>query len=84
MRAHAAHRNFGDVGERLADGATEDEDAHLLVQGRDVGVPHERLGALVQEVDPVALTDDDLKETSASVTGLGAAGRGVRMLIERQ
>lgn len=73
VRAHAAHRHFGDVGERLADGAAEDEHAHLLVEGRDVGVPHERLGALVQEVDPVALTDDDLKETSASVTALGTA-----------
>lgn len=47
VRAHAAHRHFGDVGERLADGAAEDEHAHLLVEGRDVGVPHERLGALV-------------------------------------
>lgn len=73
MRAHAAHRHFGDVGERLADGAAEDEHAHLLVERRDVGVPHERLGALVQEVDPVALTDDDLKETPASVTTLEAA-----------
>lgn len=63
VRAHAAHRHFGDVGERLADGAAEDEHAHLLVERRDVGVPHERLGALVQEVDPVALADDDLEET---------------------
>lgn len=58
--AHAAHRHLGDVGEGLADGAAEDEHAHLLVEGRDVGVPDKRLGALVQEVDPVALPDDDL------------------------
>lgn len=59
--AHAAHRHFGDVGEGLADGAAEDEHAHLLVEGGDVGVPHEGLGAFVQEVDPVALPGNDLE-----------------------
>ena len=62
VRAHTSHRHFGDVGEGLADGAAEDEHAHLLVQRGNVGVPHERLGPLVQKVDPVALPDDDLKE----------------------
>lgn len=74
VRPHAAHRHLGDVGERLADGAAEDEHAHLLVERRDVGVPHEGLGALVQEVDPVALADDDLKETQASPTSLEERG----------
>lgn len=59
--AHAAHRHFGDVGEGLADGAAEDEHAHLLVEGGDVGVPHEGLGTFVQEVDPVALPGNDLE-----------------------
>lgn len=58
---HASHGHLGDVGEGLADGAAEDEDAHLLVEGGDVGVPHEGLGPLVQEVDPVALPDPDLE-----------------------
>lgn len=31
--AHAANGDFGDVGEGLADGAAEDEDPHLLVEG---------------------------------------------------
>lgn len=61
MRPHAAHRHLGDVGERLADGAAEDEHAHLLVEGGDVRIPYERLGSLVEKVDPVALPDDDLK-----------------------
>lgn len=47
MGAHAADGHFGDVGEGLADGAAQDEDAHLLVEGRDVGVPHEGLGSFV-------------------------------------
>lgn len=59
--AHAAHRHFGDVGEGLADGTAEDEHAHLLVEGGDVGVPHEGLGSFVQEVDPVALPNNDLE-----------------------
>lgn len=61
MRSHSAHRHFGDVSEGLADGAAEDEHAHLLVESRDVGVPHKRLGPLVQKIDPVALPDDDLE-----------------------
>lgn len=61
MRAHAAHWHFGDVSEWLADGAAEDEHAHLLVQSGDVGVPHKGLGSLIQKVDSVALADDDLK-----------------------
>lgn len=61
MGSHAADGHFGDVGEGLADGAAEDEDAHLLVEGRDVGVPHEGLGSFVEEVDPVALPDNDLE-----------------------
>jgi hypothetical protein len=44
----------------LTDGAAKDEHAHLLVEGGDVGVPYEGLGALVQVVDHVALTNDDL------------------------
>lgn len=59
VRPHASHGHFGDVCEGLADGTAEDEHAHLLVQRRDVRVPHKRLGALMQEVDPVALTNDD-------------------------
>lgn len=59
--AHAAHRHLGDVGEGLADRAAEDEHAHLLVERGHVGVPYERLGSLVQKVDPVALPDDNLQ-----------------------
>lgn len=47
MGAHAADGNLGDVSEGLADGAAKDEDAHLLVEGRDVRVPHKGLGSLV-------------------------------------
>lgn len=61
VRAHASHRHFGDVGEGLADGTAEDEYAHLLVESRNVGVPYKRLGSLVQKVDPVALSNDDLE-----------------------
>lgn len=67
--AHAAHRHFGDVGEGLADGAAEDEHAHLLVEGGDIGVSHEGLGAFVQEVDPVALPSNDLEGHGRSVSG---------------
>lgn len=61
VRPHSSHRHFGDVGEGLADGAAEDEHAHLLVESRDVRVAHKRLGPLVQKIDPVALPDDDLE-----------------------
>lgn len=61
VRAHAAHRHFGNVSEGLTDGAAEDEHADLLIESRDVWVPHKGLGALVQKVDPVAFSDDDLK-----------------------
>lgn len=59
----ASHRHLGDVGEGLADGTAEHEHAHLLVQGGDVGVPHEGFGPFVQEVDPVALSHHDLDQT---------------------
>lgn len=59
--AHTAHWHFGDVSEGLADGTAEDEHAHLLVEGRNVGVPHKRLGPFVQKIDPVALPNDDLR-----------------------
>lgn len=68
MRPQTAHRHFGDVRERLADGTAEDEHAHLLVESGNVGVPYERLGALVQKIDPVALSNDDLKRTSETLT----------------
>lgn len=61
VRTHASNWHFGDVGEGLTDGTAEDENSHLLVQSRYVGVPYKRLGALVQEVDPVAFSDDDLE-----------------------
>ena len=77
--SHAAHRHLGDVRERLADGAAEDEHAHLLVEGGDVRVPDEGLGALIQVVDPVALANDDLgKRTHTHVGGRGLlVARGV-------
>lgn len=62
VRPHASHGHFGDVREGLTDGAAEDEHAHLLVQRRDVRVPHKRLGAFVEEVDPVALANDDRQD----------------------
>lgn len=61
VRTHATHRHLGDVRERLADGAAKDEHPHLLVEGRNVGVSYKRLGSFVQEVDPVTLSDYDLK-----------------------
>lgn len=61
VRAQAAHWHFGNIGEGLADGAAEDEHADLLVQSRNVRVPHKRLGALVQKIDPVALANYNLR-----------------------
>ena len=59
--AHAAHWHFGDVSEGLTDGTAEDEHADLLIESRDVGVPYKRLRSLIQKVDPVAFSNDDLK-----------------------
>lgn len=74
VRPHSSHRHFGDVGEGLADGAAEDEHAHLLVESRDVGVSHKRLGPLVQKIDPVALPDDDLEGRKRRKCQWGSGG----------
>lgn len=37
---HAPNRNLGDVRKRLADGASEDEHAHLSIQDGDIWVSH--------------------------------------------
>jgi len=52
----------------LADGAAEDKHAHLSVKGGDIWVSHERFGALVQVMDPVAFANHDLENGSFSNT----------------
>lgn len=60
VRTQASHRHLSDVCEGLADGTAEEENPNLFIEGRQVGVPHKGVGALVEEVDPVALTYRDL------------------------
>lgn len=60
VRTQAAHRHLGDVCEGLTDGASKEEHPDLFVEGRQVRVPHKCVGALMEEVDPVALTYGDL------------------------
>lgn len=60
VRAQTTHWHLGDVGEGLADGTAKEENPDLFVEGWEVGVPHECVGALVEEVDPIALTYRDL------------------------
>lgn len=61
VRAQAAHRHFGDVGERLADRTAKNEHSNLLVESRNVGVSHKRLGSFIEKVDPVAFPNNDLE-----------------------
>lgn len=48
----------------MADGAAEDEHTHLSVKGGDIWVSHERFGALVQVMDPVAFANHNLENGS--------------------
>lgn len=73
VRTQAAHRHLGNVCEGLADGTAKEENPNLLVEGRQIGVPYKRVGALMEEVDPVALPYRDLyvvENQSEEVKGL--------------
>lgn len=61
VRTQTAHWHFGDIGEGVADCTAKDEHPDLLVQSGNVRVPHKRLGAFIQKVDPVALTNYNLR-----------------------
>lgn len=61
MGAHTAHWHFSNVSEGLADGTAEDEHSNLLVEGGNVGVAYKRFGSLIQKVDPVTLSNDNLR-----------------------
>lgn len=60
MRPQAPDGHFGNVCEGLADGAAENEAAHLLVESSHVGVLDKGVRLLLQVVDAVELSRDDL------------------------
>lgn len=70
MRPQAPDGHFGNVCEGLADGTAENEAAHLLVERCHVGVLDKGVRLLLQVVDAVQLSRDDLWGSS-DTEGLG-------------
>lgn len=60
MWPQASDGHFGNVCEGLADGTAKNKAAHLLVESCHVGVLDEGAGFLLQVVDAVELSRDNL------------------------
>lgn len=62
VRTQAPYGDLGNVCEGLADGAAEEEAAHLLVEGCHVGILNRRAGLLLQVIDAVEFPCDDRED----------------------
>lgn len=60
--AQTPYGHFCDVSERLADGTAKEEATHLLIEGRHIGILNGGAGLLLQVVDAVEFSCDDLEE----------------------